>query len=169
MGTRITFSRPDGKEASGYLAKAAQANAPAVVVIQEWWGLQDQIKGICDRFAAAGYEALSPDLYKGVVVPYHDPDAAGRQMSSLNFVEETEQTVRGAAQYLAATGVKVGLTGFCLGGAVTVIGACRVPEITAAVAFYGIPMGGGLDAAPPSAVRVPLMGHFSNTDAFFTP
>ena len=73
MGTRIPFKRPDGKSAQGYLARAGYANAPpGVVVIQEWWGLQDQIKGICDRFALAGYGALAPDLFKGKVIPYHD-------------------------------------------------------------------------------------------------
>ena len=51
MGTIITFKRPDGKDASGYLANAARGDAPGLVVIQEWWGLQDQIKGMCDRFA----------------------------------------------------------------------------------------------------------------------
>src|ERR1700735_4601637 len=69
MGTSISFKRPDGKDASGYLANAARGSAPGVVVIQEWWGLQDQIKGMCDRFALAGFDALAPDLYKGVVVP----------------------------------------------------------------------------------------------------
>src|SRR6188474_3372723 len=95
MGTKIDFRRPDGKEAAGYLAKAGRANAPGVVVIQEWWGLQDQIKGITDRFALAGYDALAPDLYGGTVVPYHDRDAAGKEMGSLNFIDATEQTVRG--------------------------------------------------------------------------
>ena len=79
MGTSITFKRPDGKDAAGYLANAARGNAPGVVVIQEWWGLQDQIKGMCDRFAAAGFDALAPDLYKGTVVPYHDTDAAEKR------------------------------------------------------------------------------------------
>ena len=69
MGTKISFPRADGKPATGYLAKAAKANAPGVVVIQEWWGLQEQIRGICDRLALAGYEALAPDLYAGTVVP----------------------------------------------------------------------------------------------------
>ena len=72
MGTSISYKRPDGKENGGYLALAERGNAPGVVVIQEWWGLQEQIKGICDRFALAGFDALAPDLYKGVVVPYHD-------------------------------------------------------------------------------------------------
>src|SRR3982074_3226483 len=79
MGTHITFKRRDGKDANGYLANAARGDAPGVVVIQEWWGLQEQIKGLCDRFALAGCDALAPDLYAGVVVPYHDMDAANEQ------------------------------------------------------------------------------------------
>src|SRR5258707_8394766 len=71
MGSSITFKRPDGNDANGYLANAARGNAPGVVVIQEWWGLSDQIKGLCDRFALAGFDALAPDPYKGKVVPYH--------------------------------------------------------------------------------------------------
>ena len=166
MGTRITYPRPDGKMASGYLAKAARANAPAVIVIQEWWGLQDQITGIADRFAAAGYEALAPDLYGGVVVPYHDKDAAGKEMSSLNFLDATDQTVRGAAQVLKKTGVIVGLTGFCMGGALTVLGACRIPEITAGVVFYGLPPD---NVAKPADVKVPIQGHFAIKDDWCTP
>jgi carboxymethylenebutenolidase len=166
MGTRIAFKRPDGKDAAGYLAKPARANAPGVVVIQEWWGVQDQITGICDRLALAGYEALAPDLYNGVVVPYHDPDAANREMTSLDFLAATDQTVRGAAQFFARTGVKVGLTGFCLGGAVTIIGAVRVPEFAAGVCFYGIPPS---EAAHPAEIRIPLQGHFANEDDWCTP
>jgi len=166
MGTKIIFKRPDGKDGAGYLANAAEANAPGVVVIQEWWGVQDQIKGICDRFAAAGYDALAPDLYAGTVVPYHDTAAANKEMSSLNFLEATDQAVRGAAQYLKQTSPKVGLTGFCLGGAVTIIGSVRVPELSAAVCFYGIPPAA---AAKPADIRVPLQGHFANQDDWCTP
>ena len=153
MGTKISFPRPDGKQATGYLSKTGQANAPGVVVIQEWWGLQDQIRGISDRLALAGYEALAPDLFAGTVVPYHDSAAAAREMNSLNFAEATDQVVRGAVQYLGKTGVKVGLTGFCMGGAVTILGAIRIPEVAAAVAFYGLPPEG---AFKPSDIKVPL-------------
>jgi carboxymethylenebutenolidase len=166
MGTRIPFPRPDGKTAEGYLAKTGRARAPGVVVIQEWWGLQDQIKGICDRLALAGYDALAPDLYGGTVVPYHDTDAANREMSSLNFLEATDQLVRGAAQLLARSSPRVGLTGFCLGGAVTILGAARVPEIAAAVCFYGLPPE---SAAKPADVKIPLQGHFANRDDWCTP
>jgi carboxymethylenebutenolidase len=166
MGTNIRFRRPDGKDATGYLAKAGRANAPGVVVIQEWWGLQDQIKGITDRFALAGYDALAPDLYSGTVVPYHDSDAAGKEMASLNFLDGTDNTVRGAAQLLGKNGAKVGLTGFCLGGAVTIIGACRIPELSAAVCFYGIPPE---SVARPADIRVPLQAHFASQDDWCTP
>ena len=166
MGTSISFKRPDGRDAHGYLANASSGNAPGVVVIQEWWGLSEQIKGLCDRFALAGFDALAPDLYAGKVVPYHDADAAGREMNSLDFMDATTQTVRGAAQYLAKTGAKVGLTGFCLGGAVTIIGAARVPELTAGVVFYGIPPEA---AAKPADIKIPLQAHFANKDDWCTP
>jgi carboxymethylenebutenolidase len=166
MGTLITFKRPDGADATGYLANAARGDAPGLVVIQEWWGLQDQIKSMCGRFALAGFDALAPDLYKGVVVPYHDAAAANQEMSSLNFIEATEQNVRGAAQYLKRNGAKVGLTGFCMGGAVAIIGAVKIPELTAAVSFYGIPP---TQAVGPGDVKIPLQGHFANRDEYISP
>lgn len=166
MGTTISFKRPDGKDARGYLANAARGNAPGVVVIQEWWGLSANIKALTDRFALAGFDALAPDLYNGVVVPYHDTEAANKQMGSLDFMDATTQTVRGAAQYLARNGAKVGLTGFCLGGAVTIIGSTRISELAAAVAFYGIPPE---QAAKPADVKIPLQGHFASRDDWCTP
>jgi carboxymethylenebutenolidase len=166
MGAEITFKRPDGHEAKGYLTNAAQGDAPGVVVIQEWWGLAEQIKAITDRFALAGFDALAPDLFNGVVVPYHDAERAAKEMQSLNFIDATEQTVRGAVQYLKRNGAKVGIAGFCMGGAVTVIGAAKIPELTAAVSFYGLPPA---EAVKPADVRIPLQGHFANKDDFVTP
>jgi carboxymethylenebutenolidase len=166
MGTRISFTRPDGKPAEGYLAKSGKANALGVVVIQEWWGLQDQIKGVCDRLALAGYDALAPDLFNGTVIPYHDTEAAGAAMNSLNFVEATDQPVRGAAQFLLKSSPKVAICGFCMGGAVAVLGAVRVPEFSAAIAFYGLPPE---TVAKPADVKVPLQAHFANEDDFVTP
>lgn len=166
MGTRIPFERPDGKKAEGYLASAGTGNAPGVVVIQEWWGLQDQIKGICDRFALAGYDALAPDLYSGRVIPYHDHEAANREMNSLNFLEAADQLARGAAQHLLKSCPKVAIAGFCMGGAVTVLAACRVSEFSAAVPFYGLPPE---TVAAASDIKVPVQAHFANTDDFVTP
>jgi carboxymethylenebutenolidase len=166
MGAEIDFKRPDGHDAKGYLANGASGDAPGVVVIQEWWGLAEQIKAMVDRFALAGFDALAPDLYKGVVVPYHDSERAAKEMSSLNFLDATEQTVRGAVQYLKRNGAKAGIAGYCMGGAVAVIAAAKIPELTAAVSFYGLPPAEAVKAAD---VKIPLQGHFANKDDYITP
>ncbi len=166
MGATITFKRPDGRDAQGYLANAGRGDAPGLVVIQEWWGLSEQIKAMVDRFALAGFDALAPDLFNGVVVPYHDADAAAKEMSSLDFMDATSQTVRGAAQYLKRNGAKVGVAGFCMGGAVAVIAAARIREFTAAITFYGLPPA---EAVKPAEVKIPLQGHFASRDEFVKP
>ena len=166
MGGTISFPRTSGGTAEGYLAEASDPKAPGVVVIQEWWGLQGQIRSICDRLAAAGFHALAPDLYGGKVIPYHDRAAAAATMNTLDFKASTDEAVRGAVRFLAARGGKVGLTGFCMGGAVTVIGAVRIPELSAAVCFYGLPPE---EVAAAKDVRVPLQGHFASDDDWCSP
>lgn len=166
MGKMIAFKSTGGQAAQGYLAEAGGAHTPGVVVIQEWWGLQGQIKAVCERFAAAGFNALAPDLYNGTVVPYHDSAAATAAMASLNFKAVTDQAVRGAVQYLKSRGGKAGLTGFCMGGAVAVIGAVHIPELDAAVSFYGIPPA---SVATAKDIRVPFQGHFANQDDWCSP
>ncbi len=166
MGSMISFATTNGGTAQGYLAEAADPKAPGVVVIQEWWGVQGQIKGVCDRLAREGFTALAPDLFGGKVIPYHDRAAASAAMGALDFKAATEQAVRGAVQHLAKRGGKVGLTGFCMGGAVTVIGAARIPELSAAVCFYGIPPE---SVAGPKDIRVPFQGHFAKHDDWCTP
>ena len=166
MGKMISFPTTSGGTAQGYLAEAKDPKAPGVVVIQEWWGLQGQIKSVCDRLAEAGFTALAPDLYGGKVVPYHDSDAASAAMGSLDFKRQTDEAVRGAVKHLKARGGKVGLTGFCMGGAVTVIGAVHIPEISAAVDFYGLPPE---SVAAARDVRVPLQCHFAAQDDWVTP
>lgn len=166
MGTGIPFERPDGRRAEGYLASAGTGNAPGVVVIQEWWGLQDQIKGICDRFALAGYDALAPDLFAGRIISYHDQEAADREMNSLNFIDAADQLARGAALQLLKSSPKVAIAGFCMGGAVAALAAARVEEFAAAVPFYGLPPETVAKAAD---IKVPIQGHFANTDDYVTP
>jgi carboxymethylenebutenolidase len=163
MGQTIEFKRPDGRTTRGYLASAGD-RAPGIVVIQEWWGLNDQICGVADRFARAGFHALAPDLYKGKVVT--KDDEANHLMSSLDFPDATHQDIRGAVQYLRAKSGKVGVMGFCMGGALTIAAAVHVPEVAAGVCFYGIPPG---DFADPARIRVPLQGHFASKDGWCTP
>jgi carboxymethylenebutenolidase len=166
MGGMITFPTTDGGAEQGYLAEAAVPSAPAIVVIQEWWGLQGQIKQVCDRLAAAGFHALAPDLYGGKVVPYHDRASAAAAKAALDLAASTDRAVRGAVRFLAARGGKVGLTGFCMGGAVAFVGAARIPELTAAVCFYGLPPEA---VTKPAEVRVPLQCHFASVDDWCTP
>jgi carboxymethylenebutenolidase len=99
MGVMIEFGRPDGRKTKGYLATAGKGR-PGVVVIQEWWGLNDQICGVADRFARAGYNALAPDLYRGRLTT--QPDEANHLMTGLDFADATHQDLRGAAQHLQA-------------------------------------------------------------------
>lgn len=160
----IEFKRPDGSACRGYLAEAGKGK-PGIVVIQEWWGLNAQICSVADRFAAAGFNALAPDLYQGRVA--QDADEANHMMNGLDFAGATFQDIRGAVQHLQAAGAdKVGVMGFCMGGALTIASAVHVPEVTAAVCFYGIPP---KDFADPAAIRIPLQGHFASRDTWCTP
>ena len=135
MGSTITFPRPDGQQVQGYLAEPKVASgAPGVVVIQEWWGLNDQIRGVAERLALAGYRALVPDLYRGKSTV--EAEEAHHLMSALNFGDAAAQDVRGAAQLLKAASNKVGVTGYCMGGALTVLATTMAPEVDAAVVWY---------------------------------
>jgi len=163
MGQMIDFARPDGGRTRGYLASAG-AGRPGVVVIQEWWGLNDQICGVADRFARAGYNALAPDLYQGRVT--QQPDEANHLMTGLDFPGATHQDIRGAVRHLAAQGGKVAVMGFCMGGALTIATAVHVPEVSAAVCFYGIPPS---EFADPADIKVPFQGHFADKDDWCTP
>src|SRR5882672_11329031 len=99
MSQTITFKRPDGKECSGfYVEPSAGSKAPGVVVIQEWWGLTDQIKGVADRLAGAGYRTLVPDLYRGKLSL--EAKEAEHLMNGLNFGDAAAQDIRGAVQHL---------------------------------------------------------------------
>jgi carboxymethylenebutenolidase len=164
MGKTISYKRPDGQSVAGYLAEPAKGTAaPGTVVIQEWWGLNDQIKGVADRLAAAGYRALVPDLYRGKVAI--EANEAEHLMTNLNFGDAAGQDVRGAVQHLKASGsAKVGVTGFCMGGALTLLSAVNVPEADAAVVWYGYPP---LDYVDASRIKAPLMGHWATEDVPF--
>ncbi len=163
MGTMMEFGRPDGGSTKGYLAEAG-ADRPNVVVIQEWWGLNDQICGVADRFARAGYNALAPDLYEGWVT--QDPDEASHMMSGLDFPGATFEDIRGATQHLKANGNKTAVMGFCMGGALTIAAAVHVAEADAGVCYYGIPP---QEFADPTKISMPLQCHFANQDDWCTP
>ena len=164
MGKMISYPRPDGRAANAYLVEPAQGQAaPGIVVIQEWWGLDDEIKAVAEKLAAAGYRALVPDLYRGKLALA--ANEAEHLMQGLDFADAAGQDIRGAAQYLKATGsARVGVTGFCMGGALTVLAAMFVPESDANATWYGYPPLEYVDAA---RIKAPLLGHWGTQDQFF--
>jgi carboxymethylenebutenolidase len=165
MGEIMTFQRPDAKTGSGYYVKPANgSNAPGVVVIQEWWGLNDQIKGIADQLANAGYRVLVPDLYRGKVTL--EAAEAEHLMNHLDFGDAATQDIRGALQQLKSQNSKVAVMGFCMGGALTVLAAVHVPEVDVAVCWYGVPPE---EAADTRTIAIPFQGHFAQQDSFFPP
>lgn len=134
----IEFATADGK-ANGYLVKPeGDAKRPGLIVIQEWWGLNDHIKDVAGRFAAQGYVVLAPDLYDGVVTK--DAEEAGRLMQGLQK-EKALSYLNGAVEYLQkrpdVKAEAIGVTGFCMGGTYSLLLACHNRQIKVAAPFYG--------------------------------
>ncbi|HYR43706.1 MAG TPA: dienelactone hydrolase family protein [Terriglobia bacterium] len=165
MGKSVEFKRPDGKQCSGYYAESETGSkAPGIVVIQEWWGLNDQIKGAADRMAKAGYRCLVPDLYRGKVAL--EANEAEHLMKGLNFGDAAGQDIRGAVQYLKQSSPKVAVMGYCMGGALTILSSVFVKEADAAVCWYGVPP---LEYVDARAIKIPILGHFATEDMAFPP
>jgi carboxymethylenebutenolidase len=162
-GTEVQFDS-NGGTAKGYLATPASGSGPGIVVIQEWWGLTNQIRGVADRLAARGYVALAPDLWRGKVAT--EPDEAGKLMMALN-VDLAAKDLRGAAQYLGqqpAVGTRpIGVIGFCMGGQLALYAATVAPQIAAVVNCYGIHPNVKPDFGK---TRAPVLGVFGGKDAF---
>ena len=168
MGEIVEFAS-NGGTASGYLARPEGAG-PGLVVIQEWWGLVPHVKDVCDRFAAEGFTALAPDLYRGRSTT--EPDEAGKLMMAMN-IGEAAKDMSGAVDYLQASdavrGDGVGVVGYCMGGGLALVLACHRPDaVRACVPYYGlIPWEG---AQPDwSQLRAHVQGHYAGKDEFFTP
>jgi carboxymethylenebutenolidase len=163
MGTQVSFKRPDGQGIQGYLAEPRKAaGAPGIVVIQEWWGLNAQIRGVADRLADAGYAAVVPDLFRGKSTV--EAAEAEHLMTRLNFADAASQDVRGAVQFLKSRGGKVGVSGFCMGGALALLAMSAAPEIDASVLWYGYPP---LEYVDATRIKAPLLGHWGTQDTVF--
>src|SRR5215475_5781600 len=135
-GKMVDFPSNGGKT-DGYLAAHASGKGPGVLVIQEWWGLVGHIKSVCDRFAAAGFSALAPDMYHGKTAS--EPDGAGKLFMALN-IGQAEKDLRGAAKHLAqhSSTAKLGAVGFCMGGQLALFAGTVNPSVGAVVDFYGV-------------------------------
>ena len=171
MGERIEFPS-NGERRSGYLAIPAGGaeGTIGVLVIQEWWGLVDQITRTCDRFAEAGFTALAPDLYHGTAVPLTEPDEAAKQMMALKMGEAATELSGAVDELLRRTGrPSVGVVGFCMGGGLALVLASQRPDAVAAVvpAYGVIPWP---DARPDYAsMQAVVEGHVAELDGSFSP
>lgn len=155
----------NGSTAEGYLSLPERAPAPAVIVIQEWWGLNDNIKGIADRFAGEGFLAMAPDLYHGRVTS--EPDEAQKLMMAMKM-DEAARDMAGAYDYLVghpACAGKVGSVGFCLGGGLSLYISTLKP-VDATVIYYGVLPGVQPDL---SRVKGPVLGHYAENDSWASP
>lgn len=138
----------NGSTAEGYLAIPESGAGPAVVVIQEWWGLVGHITSVADRFAAEGFVALAPDLFHGAETT--EPDEAEKLMMGLQM-DRAARDIAGAASYLADlpanSGRGIGCLGFCMGGSLALWSATLSDDIITAVCFYAAIPWGKLDPA----------------------
>ncbi len=165
MGEMTTFPS-NGHTCDGYLA--GDGTGPGVIVIQEWWGLVPHIKDVVDRFAAAGFTALAPDLYHGESST--EPDGAGKLMMALNL-ENAAKDLSGAVALLQQTTGrdKVGVVGYCMGGGLALVLATQRPDAVAAAApYYGaIPWA---SVQPDwSALTAKVVGEYAELDGWASP
>ena len=158
-GQDVTFD-VEGKPANGYLALPSQTNAPGVIVLHAWWGLNQFFKNLCERLAAEGFVAFAPDLNEGRVAT--TVDGAKQIMSESNF-ERKHAVVAAAPDFLRGRPEvqKDGLSliGFSMGAAWSLVLASERPEeIRKVVLFYGS------EGADFTKIKAQILGHFSDSD-----
>jgi carboxymethylenebutenolidase len=162
-GQEITFD-VNGQPSAGYLAVPAQSNAPGVLVLHAWWGLNNTIKEVCDRLAGEGFAAFAPDLYHGKVADnIADAETLGKALDTNHLQAKAE--IASATMFLheragqANSGLAV--VGFSLGAYYALDLAAADPEhIRSVVLFYG---SGGVDYGKSGAA---YLGHFAANDEF---
>ena len=153
-GTEGELETPDVKGKTG-----------GVVLVQEYWGLNDHVRDIGKRLAAKGFRVLAPDLYHGKVTK--SAEEAGKLMQSLDWPKALGEIVA-AAEHLRdheSSNGKVAVMGFCMGGALTFAAATKIPWLAAAVPFYGVP---SEKVADYTKEKAPILAHFAKHDQWAT-
>jgi carboxymethylenebutenolidase len=156
----------NGGTSEGYLATPASGKGPGAIVIQEWWGLNDQVKGVADMFAREGFVALAPDFYHGKGAKIGEPDQAGKLMMEMQQAGTAAKDGKAAATYLKSrpevTSAKLGVIGFCMGGLLALLTAGEAPGLIGAVVdCYGV----GASKPNYGALRgVPVLAIFGGKD-----
>ena len=165
MGTTIELSAADGFRISAYRADPAAKPRGGLVIAQEIFGVNSHIRSVCDGYAADGYRVIAPALFdryeKDIDIGYTPADVArGRELKARAKTDAALLDVAAARDALAASG-KVGIAGYCWGGFIAWMSACRLPGFACAVPYYG---GGILDAAGETP-RCPVLAHFGERDS----
>jgi carboxymethylenebutenolidase len=131
----LEFNTANGAS-TAYVATPDESNGKAVIIIQEWWGLNDHIKDIANRYAAEGFTAIAPDLYRGKATK--DKEEAGRLMQNLDIEDGLNTIMMALDKARESYGFeKFGITGFCMGGTYALRAACELEGIGASAPFYG--------------------------------
>jgi carboxymethylenebutenolidase len=152
----------NGGTAKGYLAEP-EGEGPGLVLLGEWWGLDDNTRELVDNFAKEGFVTVAPDLYGGSTT--EEPDEAQKQLMAMNM-EEAEKEMRGAVKFVLdhpKCNGQVGSVGFCAGGGLSIWAAASNPQIGAAVTYYYVMPHGKPDF---SKIKAPVLGHFGTNDDF---
>lgn len=162
----VTFSTPVGEARGDLHTPAGDGPCGALLIVHEWWGLNDDIRALAARFAAEGFLALAVDIYGGKVT--EDASVAMQLVNEMK-TEDALDVLRGAVALVREhprSNGKVGVTGFCLGGAVSVAAAFQVDGLAAALPFYGNPRPDLVDLAKKVP---PIQGHYAQRDGFVDP
>jgi carboxymethylenebutenolidase len=168
MAGSMTEIPVNGDAVPAYISLPPSGSGPAVVVIQEWWGLVPHIRNVTDRRATQGFVAVAPDLYRGKETT--EPDEAGKLVMEMQLDQAAKDMAACVDALLAmpeTTGEGVGVIGFCVGGGLALFLASRKAEVSAVVCYYGFPRE-GMDWDL-SAVKAAVLGHFAEEDDFAPP
>ena len=154
----------DGNVLPGFLEDSAGAGTPAVLIVHEWWGLNEQVRGIARRLAPQGFQAFCVDLYGGTVAK--DAAEAAARMQALDAQAVLAQLHAAVHALLPRCQGALGVLGYCMGGAYALATAAHNAEVKAAVAFYGIPSAAMADV---SRISAKVLGHYANRDRSVSP
>ncbi|KAB8335637.1 dienelactone hydrolase family protein [Scytonema tolypothrichoides VB-61278] len=171
--TEVMIPTPDGQMPAFLCTPAENSHKPAVILLMEAFGLTSHIRDVAARIANEGYVVLAPDLYYRELpnnkFGYDEVEEARAMMFRLDFGKPVEEDIQAALTYVKSrpdvNPGKVGVTGFCLGGGLTFLTACKLSdEIAAAASFYGVVLDEWIDAV--TNITVPLYFFFGGVDPF---
>lgn len=160
----VEYATIGGQKVRGHLARPLEASGPlpGLIVIQEWWGLNDNIRAMADRFAGEGYLVLAVDLYEGKVATTSDAAMANMQAAMKDPARLVDNLKQAHAYLKGAGATKVGVVGWCFGGGWALATALELGDgIAAAVMYYGRVQ---TDPAEIAKLKSPLLGLFGALD-----